>query len=196
RLEQAHRLIEKHFGASHEMISYTLGGLGEAFRLSGDFVSAERTFEKVRTMLSAAGGDEIDLGVATFNLGEVAMATSRRRVALQRYDDALAIWRKHLPADHAVVGIGLTGRGEALIALGRAREAVEDLERAVESRARVDEPVDLARAELALADALSRTGSLARARTLAVGAAARLANTGPRGDGLRARAAKLQRRLR
>ncbi|MGE3458954.1 MAG: tetratricopeptide repeat protein, partial [Kofleriaceae bacterium] len=65
RLEQAHRLIEKHFGASHEMISYTLGGLGEAFRLSGDFVSAERSFEKVRTMLSAAGGDEIDLGVAT-----------------------------------------------------------------------------------------------------------------------------------
>ena len=66
------------------------------------------------------------VGTATSNLGSVASARKDNVLAERRVREALAIFRRTLPADHLNVGIARIKLGRALLRQGRFAEAVEE----------------------------------------------------------------------
>ncbi|MCY1013941.1 tetratricopeptide repeat protein [Nannocystis pusilla] len=93
--------------------------------------------------------------------------------ALKLFARALASQEQVLGPDHASVAHTLLGRGDALIGLGRAAEAVPELERALAIREAAQvQPEELAEARFAVARALwDANGDRTRARALAEQAA-------------------------
>ncbi len=195
-LERARQIIEATQGSSNLALANSLNSLGEAYRLTGRIEDATAAYERAHTMLVAVvGPNHADVGVAVFNLGEVAMAGRKYQDALARYDEAMAIWARRANTPELMIGYGLTGRGEALTALGRGHEAIDALERALPIRVRARDPVALAQTEIALAEALlANHRDVARARSLAAAAATRIEGAGPRVTGLLARLKKLRAR--
>jgi tetratricopeptide (TPR) repeat protein len=101
-------------------------------------------------------------------LGSIADAEGKHGEALAACQEALSIDEATLDAGHLAIAYGLTCRGRALLGLGRAREALVDLERAGAIVAeRSEDPIEGAELDALLADALWATGQRATARARA-----------------------------
>ncbi|HEU0030447.1 MAG TPA: serine/threonine-protein kinase [Kofleriaceae bacterium] len=174
-LRRALPLLESR-AASKSAVAGLHNSLGEAYRMSGKLAEAATEYERARVLhVELHGPDDAEIAVAIFNLGEVALAAHRPADALARYDEALAMWER-VHASPVVFGHGLTGRGEALVALGKPREAIAPLERALAIRTQLGEPGTLAQTEVALARAYRAIGDGKRARTLEASARAHRAS--------------------
>jgi hypothetical protein len=81
----------------------------------------------------------------------------------------LTRWEPHIGHDNPFLAYPLTGMGRALVALGRPKEAIPPLERALALRdPKESDPTDVAETQFGLAQALRDAGANARrARSLA-----------------------------
>jgi tetratricopeptide (TPR) repeat protein len=91
-----------------------------------------------------------------YNLGLVAKAVDDPAAARGHFAHSLAIWEAAYGGEHHLIGHALTGLGQALVALGRPREARAHLERALGLReAPGTDPALLASTRFSLARALA-----------------------------------------
>ena len=119
--------------------------------------------------MAKLGPDHPHVGFPLNNIGTIEGRRDRWTESLAAFDETLRIWRAALPEDHPLMAYGLTGRGKALIELGRRAEALPDLEAAYRLRQSEKDPELRAETSFALARALERGD---RARTLAESALA------------------------
>jgi tetratricopeptide (TPR) repeat protein len=118
------------------------------------------------------GPDSPMLGPVLANLAGAYLDVGRAADALPLFERALAVWEK-ASATSPRNAFALTGMGQALVALGTADRAVAPLERALSLRQEKAELYLRAETELALADALWKSGGdHRRARKLAEAAKA------------------------
>jgi eukaryotic-like serine/threonine-protein kinase len=118
------------------------------------------------------------------NLASVRLEQNELDEAERLLERARSIWEVALGPTHPRVAHAHLLLGEVALKRGRAAQAVLSLERAVEIRTHAQVPAsELARAQLALAEALWRVGTeRPRARELARAAAALQAGSEPSSD--------------
>lgn len=165
--ERASSILVGQLGAEHPDSVVSESNIADVALLALDLAAAESHYRHVVTVAEATWGKEhFRVGRYLAGLGETLLVEKRWDEAEPMERHALAISEKALGAQHPRLVEPLWGIGVALMGLGRAREAIAPLERALTLR--VDDPYLAARAKLALAEALAATGGDAqRARKLA-----------------------------
>jgi len=172
-LREAVKLKEKILASDHPDIALSLNTLAEVHARQGHFAAAIEETDRARAIFDRAYGPGATLSF--YGLGNRCEYLN----GLGRYADALESCRAALPGVEAAVGreglwlaYPLTATGVALIGLGRAKEAVPDLRRALAIRERSDPKLDVrAETRFALARALWESGDRVAGR--ATGEAAR-----------------------
>ena len=150
----------------------------------GGVLTQQRRYDEARAALR----DALEIDVVTYGdehpyvaqdrykLGELARTAGRYDEALECFDRALDFQRGLRPGANAL-GLSLVGRGETLLAMGRAAEAEATLREALEVFA-VETPAehpDFAAARLGLGAALAAQGELEEAMAWIVEARDQLA---------------------
>ena len=116
-------------------------------------------------------------------VADIRLAQGRTAEALALFDESNVMMTAATSADSLERAYSLTGIGEANVRLGRAREALEPLEKALKIReGRETLPVEIGKTRSALARALKASGGDSlRAATLAEQARADLEGAGRKG---------------
>jgi tetratricopeptide (TPR) repeat protein len=132
----------------------------------GDYSAAGRFLEESLAIAEQLG-DPHRMGVASSNLGNLALYEARWDDARSRYGRALELYRDVSPRDEAITleNLGLVAAGA-----GDLDAAVKLLEEAIELSARHEAPREVASASLDLAWVLLARGDLERAHDLLVAA--------------------------
>jgi tetratricopeptide (TPR) repeat protein len=171
--ERGLRMAEAIFGKDHPDVAIDLNSYGNALHLAGRNADALAAFRRADEIASRTSGpDHPRAALFVENEGEVLAALHRDAEALAAFERCVAIWRK-TGANPTVTAYGLTGEGEALIALGRPAAAKPLLEEALRTReGKHVDPELLAETRFALARALPRDAT-ARPRAVALARAAR-----------------------
>jgi tetratricopeptide (TPR) repeat protein len=176
RLERALAVFEGYQNAF--WIVATLQDLTQSSNRSGDPKAALALGERGLALLEKPDASPVLVPASCVTTADALLALGRPAEALALCDRALAAQEKagSVAVEKVYEWDALRCRGEALIAAGKAREAILPLERSL-AIARREWPGDLARARFALARALAQSqGDLARARTLATQAHDELAS--------------------
>ena len=171
------------FGEDHPMVARSLNNLARLASLRGheaDAAVLERRALDIRE--KTLGANHVDVGISLSNLGGYAAAQSDPATAVGFYERALAVFTGALPPDHPYTARVLSGLGEAYVNVGRAPEALGPLERAHAIMEKLEDPVELANSEYALATAVfAAGGDRPRAIRLMTSARDHYAGAGPRG---------------
>jgi tetratricopeptide (TPR) repeat protein/predicted Ser/Thr protein kinase len=167
--ERVLRETEAVLGKDHPDLEVDLNSYGNALHLVGRDADALAAFHRAADLVSRLfGAEHPRMAIIAENEGEVLLAMRRDADALAAFERSVAISRR-TSANPVVTAWGLTGEGEALVALGRPTAAIPPLEEAL--RTRVDrhvEPEVAAETRFALAQALgSDRTERPRALTLA-----------------------------
>jgi tetratricopeptide (TPR) repeat protein len=152
-------------GPDHPNVGLIEMNLGGILLLAGKHDEAGPHLERaVTTLEQALGPDHPLVGRALTMRGDWELEIGEVAVALASYQRSLDVRRKALGPDHADLSLSHLGLGKALLAAKRDREAVRELERAVELLIGGDgsDPIDRGLARFALAQALARSGDRAR----------------------------------
>lgn len=157
---------QRFFGADHPSLAIAYVNEGEDLATLGRADEAIPLLERalgIMASLRARGGD----GYYHHRLAAALRVKGDARAALEQDRAALAACALAGESGGHWESWALTGIGLDLLALDRAAEAVDPLERAVIERATGAVPFELAESRFALARALWETGARARARPLA-----------------------------
>jgi tetratricopeptide (TPR) repeat protein/predicted Ser/Thr protein kinase len=183
-LERSLVILSASAGADSPEVAAVHNNLGFTQVALGRHAEAQASYERaLKIRERALGEDHPTVAVTLSNLGNLALVTHHPEVALADYRRALAIDEKtgNVPTTRAY---SLVGIGQALLALGRADEALRPLEEGHQIRQQGVPPLKLAEAEQHLARALWQTGrDRTRALTLARSALGRCQAAGKPGEG-------------
>jgi tetratricopeptide (TPR) repeat protein len=168
---------ERAFGPDHVRVLSTVGNLGLVEREEHKYAEAQASFERVLAVLDKIAPDSPESSAAHINLASLLLDEKHYPAALDHFQRALASDERRLGSEHPELSEPLTGIAQVYLRLGRAREAVPLLERAITLlEAQKSDSSALATARFELARALSaRRGTdanPARARALAEAARA------------------------
>lgn len=157
-------------GPDHLNVGTSHNNIGSLFLDKGNYDLAVEEYEQALAIWEPIlGVDHPDIGLILSNLGDVANRRGDYARALEVCERALAIEAPSLGEEHPDLAYNLTCSGEALLGLGRARQSLGPLSRALTLRENND--VNLAergRTRFAVARALWATGGdRARSRKLA-----------------------------
>ena len=172
--EKAALVRERMFGPDHPSVATAYVNRGEDLTKLGRLDEAIPLLERAVAIMaptSARGGD----GYFRHRLAAALRAKGELGRALEEDEAALAAMALAGEKGTYWESWALTGKGLDLLALKRAAEAVDPLERAVAQRGSHVIPVEVAESTFALARALHETGASSRARTLATTARTTLA---------------------
>jgi serine/threonine protein kinase/tetratricopeptide (TPR) repeat protein len=165
---------ERALPAGHANIGMVENNLAGVLVSLGKDDEARTHYERALQIRQAALGPEHRLVATTLdNLGRLATERGDFDEALARHGDAFAIWHAaHGPA-HPRVATALTGLAAALVRRGDAEAGARLATHAIAllESTEDDDPIDLARARLAHAEARASAGSRVEARSLAHAAA-------------------------
>lgn len=156
---------------------FSLGNLGEIQRMRGNHEDALESMLAVEALVTKAFPPvHREVGTTNHNIASNYREWGKLEESLPRYDVAIAVRREIHGTRHVYVSNSLTGKGLALLDLGRTDEALPLLEEALSIRSETGAPPrKRARTEFSLARALALTGGdMTRARTLAKDARDRL----------------------
>ena len=153
--EQAIHKAETALGKDHPDVALDLNSYGNALHLVGRDADALAAFHRGLDITSRVfGAEHPRVALIAENEGEVLLAMHRDADALADFARSVAIWRKS-DANPIVTAWGLTGEGEALVALGRPAAAIAPLEEALRARVELHaEAATVAETRFALARAL------------------------------------------
>jgi serine/threonine-protein kinase len=131
QFEHALAVQEKALGPDHLEVAITLDNVGAALRDANRTEESVTFFDRARRLgVQLLGPAHPQVAGYLSNRGEALNALRLYREGLADNQSALDIWRG-AGASAYHVARGLTGVAESLLGLGRAREAVADLEEAV-----------------------------------------------------------------
>jgi len=162
---------------NQEML-FSLGNMAEIQRMRGNYDQAYASMMKVEALVERAfPAVHREVGTTNHNIASILRESGKLEQSLPRFDVALEVRRAVHGERHLYVANTLTGKGLALLDLGRAHAALPLLEEAFGIRGETDSPPrKRARTAFGLARALVETGGdPERARTLARDARHRLA---------------------
>jgi serine/threonine-protein kinase len=170
------------FGHEHPIVAGSLTSLARLASLRGDEGEAARREQRALAIRERTlGAHHTDAGVSLSNLGGYAAAQDDHTAAVAFYRRALTVFGAALPPDHPYISRALTGLGESLVHIGRPAEALPLLETALAIKQKLEDPVELAHAEFALATAVhAARRDRPRARDLMLRARDNYARAGPR----------------
>lgn len=170
--EEVVRVLEEEVGRGNPEVIPAKSNLGWVLLALGRVEEAAPIIEAVlEEDLRAFGEGSQNVAIGLINVGELRLAQRRYAEALDLERRAVAVYES-FGKDHPGLCEPLSQLGLALVGLGRASEAVEPAERAMElAKKRSLPPLDLARVQMALARVLVETRrDLPRARELAISA--------------------------
>ncbi len=178
--ERALTIWKKHYGPAHPSVAIALNNLANLLHQQGKNKRARGYLEEAYQIKKASlGAVHPELASTVFNLGEIVRAeTGDCEQAMPYWQESLGIYQELDQGKDPASAYPLTSLGDCLLASGKAEEAVEGLERALDLRiaAQVDASV-AAETRFALARALRSAGmERKRARRLAVEARLGYAN--------------------
>jgi tetratricopeptide (TPR) repeat protein/tRNA A-37 threonylcarbamoyl transferase component Bud32 len=158
--ERALEINLETFGAEHPTV---LSGLNNLGNVHYDLFEYDEAIEYHRRTLAlklkTLGANHPRVGMSHNNLGNAFQGAGRFDEALASHEAALEQWSRTLEADHGYLAYALTGIGIDQLGLGRPRQAVEPLRRALAIRAGDSgATIDTARSRFALGQALWLTG--------------------------------------
>ena len=169
-LDRAIRIL----GATHAWDSE----LGSALMVRGNALSqlrrraeAERAFGEAIATFDRVGGEQTDLPTTLYNRGELYAGTERCAVALADYQRAAELYARERGAQHPMLIWPLAGLGKCLVELGRFREALVPIDRALALPAHGDQGALLALTRYYRGRALYESGRDRRAGLAIVRAA-------------------------
>ncbi len=186
---EAVRAFEEMVGQGNPEVVPAKSNLGWVLLALGSIEEAAPVLEAVHAeSLRAFGEESQNVAISLINLGELRLAQRRLPEALELERRAVAVLELS-DKKQPVLSEPLSQVALALIALGRAPEAVEPAERALQlAKANAIPPTDLARVQMALARALAESRrDRPRARELAVSAQKAFADAAARYGGENAR---------
>jgi pentatricopeptide repeat protein len=165
---QAHEVFAASYGEGHPMTASADGNLGILLK---DLRRFREALEYDRKSLAAFQANEPDgpsTAMALSNLGELLGIEKRYAEALPAYQKALAIDEKLLGPAHPDLAYDLKGVGDALMGLGRTRDAIPYFERTLTIRESAQDTAEqLANSRYTLAQALWTAGDRGRSLRLA-----------------------------
>jgi tetratricopeptide (TPR) repeat protein len=150
-------VLEPSSGEGHPNVGLTRMNLGGILLLAGrrDEAGPELT-RAVEILEAALGPDHQIVGRALTMRGDWERESGELDTALASYQRSVAIRKAALGEDHPDIALSLLGAGQTLIELGRAAEAVRELDRAVTLLDRDEaDPIDRGLARFHLARALA-----------------------------------------
>jgi tetratricopeptide (TPR) repeat protein/predicted Ser/Thr protein kinase len=158
--QKAHSVLRDHYGPLFPNTAGTLVSLAIVSKERGRYAEALQRNQEARSVFERNFGRDHPYVSMTFtNDAEIYLLQKRYEEALETYRQSLAIDQKILGATHPDVAYSWQGIGLALRGLGRSREAVEPLSRAVALRQSGEVgPELLAESRWALAQALWESG--------------------------------------
>jgi eukaryotic-like serine/threonine-protein kinase len=178
-LAAAHELMlsalainEAAFGADHPRVGLTLGNLGLVEHALGRDHDAIATYERALAIFRAKLAPEHpQIGRTLVNLADVQRHLGDPETARANHERALAMQEKAVGADNAELASALVGLGTDFVALGRAREGLPHLRRALALVERIGEDhphvgivlLALAEAELAVGERAASRATVERA---------------------------------
>jgi eukaryotic-like serine/threonine-protein kinase len=152
-------LYEATVGPRHPLVAETHEDLARSHARTGDRDAAVREQLRAHELLAAALGEHPRVAEALFALGSLRAAAGRREEARHDWDQALALGERTRGKDHPALAWPLTRLAALDLEDGRAKLAVERLERALKVRGRKGlPPTLLAETQFALARALHESG--------------------------------------
>jgi tetratricopeptide (TPR) repeat protein len=178
-LERSVALERLHRGPRSYDVAIGLLHIGRRSMFDRDLARARATLDEACPIFEeSVGVDHAASMSCTLTLGDVALAAGRAVEASAIFDRVRVLAESEIGADSGLVGLALSGKGRAELAMQRLPQARATLERAWEILAR-NEPqqrsIEFAEVCLALADATWRSGgSHDRALELAHAAASPL----------------------
>lgn len=135
-------------GEHHPEYATCLSNLASVLRATGRHLEAKRAYERALEIRRAFAvtPEDVDVAESLHNLAVVHLELGEHAAALERQQQALAIWRSALGRRHPVVAQGLNNLGAMYHQMGAYREAVEALDEALAMRRGRpgDEPVKIA----------------------------------------------------
>jgi len=161
-------IFQTELGPSHRYTAQVLHGLGLVSFFQQDYRASLAAYQRALALqLELLGPLHEEIGILYNSIGETRVALGDHQQALDDFDRALVVFASK--PDHPDSMLPNKGYGQALLALGRADEAVEYLERALPLIERsTEETYDTADIRLTLAQALAALGrSPTRVRKLA-----------------------------
>ncbi|MGH1347083.1 MAG: protein kinase domain-containing protein [Nannocystales bacterium] len=174
---RAHEIMRAALPDDSQDLLFSLGNIGEIQRMRGNHEAAHETMLAVeRLVKNAFPPVHREVGTTNHNIASNYREWGKLEESLLRYDVAIDVRREIHGARHVYVSNSLTGKGLALLDLGRTGEALPLLEEALSIRSETGAPPrKRARTEFGLARALALTsGDMTRARSLATAARDRL----------------------
>ena len=159
-------------------LAFSLNNLAISLTGLGDYAGALAAIDQAIAIVTPTYGDRSSyMGGYWSNRGEILSAQGSYAEARKLFQAAIDLMQERLPVENRNLAYPLTGLGEAELAMGEARAAVDTLERAL--RIREGQEPDLilvAETRFALARALwNAAGDRARARMLVLSARAAFA---------------------
>ena len=172
-LREAIRLKQKVLGSDNPDVAWSVSSLAEVRAHRGDFADAIAVTDRALAILERAYGTSSPMSL--YGLGnrcEYLNGLGRYGAALESCRASRSGFAPTVGENHVWFAYTLTAEGIALIGLGRAKDALPDLRRALDLRERIEPRLELhAETRFALARALWETGDRKAGR--AAGEAAR-----------------------
>ncbi len=153
--ERAYQIRRRALGENHPTVAKSLGNLGRIASARNELdraIDYETRALEVRRRAFVSPHPEI--GISLSNLGGHHAAKQDCPGAIPWYEQARVEFEAVFPKDHPYIARVLSGLGECYVTVGRAKQAEPMLERALAIHAALDNPIETANAEYALATAL------------------------------------------
>jgi tetratricopeptide (TPR) repeat protein len=155
-------------GRDHPDVALSLNSLADLHARQGDLAAAIEETDRARAILDRTHGPGSLMSARGFmNRCEYLNGLGRHAEALESCQTAFPTVEATLGPNHAWVGHTLTSMGNALVGLGRAKDALPALRRALDIREHESRLELQAEARFALARALWQTGDHAAGRAAA-----------------------------
>ncbi|MEM6295949.1 MAG: serine/threonine-protein kinase [Myxococcota bacterium] len=189
QFDAALRLSQAGYGPNDPAVIPLLEATAHSHETHGDHAAAVAKKRDILALQTARLGEHPKVAGALYDIGRGLEHAEAFEDARRSHEQALTLWEKTRGKDHPDLAYALTSLGLLDVRRGRARDAVDRLERALKLRGgRGLDPALLARTQFALAQALHATGGdHPRARELATKARDTFAK-GKRPDPLQAAA--------
>jgi len=183
RLAEALALYEGTVGPRHPLVASIHEDLARSHARTGERAEAVREQQAAYEILHTALGEHPGVAEALFALGSLRAAAGQREDARRDWEQSLALWETTRGKDHPALAWPLERLAALDLEDGKAKLAVERLERAVKVRGRKGlPPTLLAETHFALAKALHQSGEdRTRAQELARKARKTYEAAGPAG---------------
>jgi tRNA A-37 threonylcarbamoyl transferase component Bud32/tetratricopeptide (TPR) repeat protein len=159
RLGEALALLESTVGPRHPLAAGVHEDLARSHARAGQREEAVREQQTAQEILQAALGEHPRVAEAVFALGSLRAEAGRREEARVDWERSLALWEGTRGKDHPALAWPLERLAALDLEDGKAKVAVERLERALKVRGRKGLPATLlAETQFALAKALHQSG--------------------------------------